>query len=143
MTEIREVLRAWLAGAGLHEVAAQAGVDRKTARRYMEAAVLAGLAREGAAGQLTDELAGQVAGVVLPGRPDRRGSCWKPATPGSRSRYRRACRWSGSACCWSAAALWCPTGRQAAGAEPVLAVEQLVGVPNVADHSGGEGLPSS
>jgi hypothetical protein len=30
--EIREVLRAWLAGAGLRRVAEQAGVDRKTAR---------------------------------------------------------------------------------------------------------------
>ena len=36
--EIREVLRSWLAGAGLRTVAAQAGVDRKTARRYVEAA---------------------------------------------------------------------------------------------------------
>jgi hypothetical protein len=31
--EVREVLRAWLAGAGLRKVAEQAGVDRKTARR--------------------------------------------------------------------------------------------------------------
>lgn len=31
--EIREVLRAWLAGAGYRRVAALAGVDRKTARR--------------------------------------------------------------------------------------------------------------
>jgi hypothetical protein len=29
VTEIREVLRAWLAGAGLRQVAAQAGVDHK------------------------------------------------------------------------------------------------------------------
>jgi hypothetical protein len=28
--EVREVLRAWLTGAGLRTVAAQAGVDRKT-----------------------------------------------------------------------------------------------------------------
>jgi response regulator of citrate/malate metabolism len=42
VTEIREVLRAWLAGAGLRKVAEQAGVDRRTARRYMEAAVAAG-----------------------------------------------------------------------------------------------------
>jgi len=34
VTEIREVLRAWLAGAGLRRVAERAGVDRKTARRY-------------------------------------------------------------------------------------------------------------
>ena len=36
--EVREVLRAWLAGAGLRRVAEQAGVDRKTARRYVQAA---------------------------------------------------------------------------------------------------------
>ena len=35
VTEIREVLRAWLSGAGLRRVAEQAGVDRKTARRYV------------------------------------------------------------------------------------------------------------
>jgi hypothetical protein len=68
VTEIREVLRAWLAGAGLRRVAEQAGVDRKTARRYVEAAVAAGLARDGGAGQLTDELVGQVAQVVRPAR---------------------------------------------------------------------------
>ena len=39
VVEIREVLRAWLAGHGLRVVATQAGVDRKTARRYVEAAV--------------------------------------------------------------------------------------------------------
>ncbi|BBZ19417.1 hypothetical protein MGAD_37520 [Mycolicibacterium gadium] len=40
--EIREVLRAWLSGSGYRTVAAQAGVDRKTARRYVDAAVAAG-----------------------------------------------------------------------------------------------------
>ena len=87
VTEIREVLRAWLAGAGLRRVAAQAGVDRKTARRYVEAAVEAGLARDGGAGQLTDELVGQVAQVVRPVRPGghgRGGSGWRPAMPRSR-----------------------------------------------------------
>src|ERR1700759_2398926 len=83
--EIREVLRSWLAGAGLRTVAAQAGVGRKTARRdvaapvggaaptparrYVEAAVAAGLARDGGAGQLSDELVGQVAQAVRPVRP--------------------------------------------------------------------------
>jgi hypothetical protein len=33
--EVREVLRAWLCGAGPRTVAGQAGVDRKTARRYV------------------------------------------------------------------------------------------------------------
>jgi DNA-binding IclR family transcriptional regulator len=69
VTEIREVLRAWLSGAGLRRVAEQAGVDRKTARRYVQAAAEAGLARDGGTGQLTDELVGQVAEAVRPARP--------------------------------------------------------------------------
>jgi transposase len=77
VTEIREVLRAWLSGAGLRRVAEQAGVDRKTARRYVAAAVDAGLAREGGAGQLTDELVGQVAQVVRPVRPGGHGQAWE------------------------------------------------------------------
>jgi hypothetical protein len=76
VTEIREVLRAWLSGVGLRQVAAEAGVDRKTARRYVQAAVEAGLARDGGAGQLTDELVGQVAQVVRPVRPGGHGWAW-------------------------------------------------------------------
>jgi hypothetical protein len=41
--EVREVLRAWLAGKSERAVAAQAGVDRKTSKRYVTAAVAAGL----------------------------------------------------------------------------------------------------
>src|SRR6516162_2063725 len=75
--EIREVLRSWLAGAGLRTVAARAGVDRKTARRYVEAAVAAGLARDGGTGQLTDELVGLVAEAVRPVRPGGHGQPWE------------------------------------------------------------------
>jgi len=74
--EIREVLRAWLSGAGLRRVAEQAGVDRKTARRYVQAAVEAGVARDGGPGQLSDELVGQVAQVVRPVRPGGHGQAW-------------------------------------------------------------------
>jgi transposase len=77
VTEIREVLRAWLSGAGLRQVAAWAGVDRKTARRYVQAAVEAGLAREAGAGQLSDELVGQVAQAVRPVRPGGHGQAWE------------------------------------------------------------------
>jgi hypothetical protein len=52
--EVREMLRAWLAGKSERAVAAQAGVDRKTSRRYVEAAVAAGLSRGGGEEQLTD-----------------------------------------------------------------------------------------
>jgi hypothetical protein len=43
-------------------------VDRKTVRRYVGAAVAAGLDREGGGEQLTDELIGAVMAAV---RPDR------------------------------------------------------------------------
>jgi hypothetical protein len=77
VTEIREVLRAWLTGAGLRRVAEQAGVDRKTARRYVAAAEEAGLARDGGPAQLTDELVGQVAQAVRPVRPGGHGQPWE------------------------------------------------------------------
>jgi transposase len=74
--EVREVLRAWLAGKSERAVAEQAGVDRKTGKRYVEAARAAGLSREGGEGQLTDELIGQVVSVVRPVRPDGHGLGW-------------------------------------------------------------------
>ncbi|MPZ74793.1 MAG: hypothetical protein GEU74_16545 [Nitriliruptorales bacterium] len=40
---VREMLRWWLAGHGLHAVARLAQADRKTVRRYVGAAVAAGL----------------------------------------------------------------------------------------------------
>jgi transposase len=75
--EVREVLRGWLAGAGLRTAAAQAGVDRKTARRYVQAAEAAGMARDGGEGQLSDELLGAVVAVVRPARPAGHGSAWQ------------------------------------------------------------------
>ncbi len=74
--EVREALRAWLAGKSERAVAAQAGVDRKTSRRYVRAAVAAGLSREGGEEQLTDELIGEVVSVVRPVRPDGHGAGW-------------------------------------------------------------------
>lgn len=77
MVEIREVLRAWLAGHGLRVVASQAGVDRKTARRYVEAAVAAGLERAGGVDQIDDALIVEVVAVVRPDRPQGFGSAWE------------------------------------------------------------------
>jgi hypothetical protein len=74
--EVREALRAWLAGKSERAVARQAGVDRKTGKRYVAAAVAAGLLRDGGEGQLTDELIGQVVSVVRPVRPDGHGRGW-------------------------------------------------------------------
>ena len=75
--EVREVLRAWLAGAGFRRAAAQAGVDRKTARRYVGAAVAAGLDRDGGVEQLFNELIGQVVAAVRPERPNGHGVAWE------------------------------------------------------------------
>lgn len=74
--EVREVLRAWLDGHGLRRVGELAGVDRKTARRYVEAGRAAGLVREGGVGQLDDALIGAVVQAVRPARPAGHGAAW-------------------------------------------------------------------
>jgi transposase len=77
VTQVREVLRAWLAGAGKRPAARRAGVDVKTAARYIKAAQAAGLARDGDESQLTDELLGQVVAAVRPARPAGHGESWE------------------------------------------------------------------
>jgi hypothetical protein len=77
VVEVREVLRGWLEGAGLRRVAERAGVDRKTARRYVEAAQAAGLSRDAGPGALDDELVGVVVGAVRPARSNGHGASWE------------------------------------------------------------------
>jgi transposase len=79
--EVREVLRAWLSGGGLRTAAERAGVDRKTARRYVAAGEAAGLRRDGGEGQLTDELIGVVVAAVRPARPSGHGQAWEDLGP--------------------------------------------------------------
>jgi len=81
VNEVREVLRAWLAGAGLRTAAERAGVDRKTARRYVEAGEAAGLLRDDGEGQLTDALIGAVVLAVRPARVTGRGAPWEELVP--------------------------------------------------------------
>ena len=81
VTQVREVLRAWLAGAGKRPAARRAGVDVKTAARYIRAAQAAGLARDGDESQLTDELLGQVVAAVRPARPAGHGASWEALAP--------------------------------------------------------------
>jgi len=64
--EVREVLRLWLRGEGFHGVERLSGVDRKTVRRYVTAAVEAGLDRAVGEEQLTDEFLA----VVVEKQPD-------------------------------------------------------------------------
>ena len=75
--EVRGVLRCWLAGDGFRAVAERAGVDRKTARRYVEAALAAGLVRDGGEGQLSDELVGAVIAAVRSARASGHGAAWE------------------------------------------------------------------
>ena len=75
--QIKEALRRWLKGEGERTVARAVGVDRKTARRYVAAAIEVGLDRSGGEEQLTDELIGQVAERVRPHRIDGHGEAWR------------------------------------------------------------------
>ena len=80
--EVREVLRHWLADeVGLRIIAERSGVDRKTARRYVEAAVAAGLVRDGKRQQLTDELIGAVIAAVRPVQQQGHGATWESLLP--------------------------------------------------------------
>jgi transposase len=82
VTQVREVLRAWLAGAGKRPAARRAGVDVKTAARYIRAAQAAGLARGGDESQLSDELLGLVVvAAVCPARPAGHGASWEALAP--------------------------------------------------------------
>ena len=70
--QVKEVLRRWLRGEGLRSIALGAGVDRKTARRYVEAAGTSGSTVTAARSQLTDELIGRcVRPCVRPARRPR------------------------------------------------------------------------
>jgi transposase len=75
--EVREVLRLWLAGEGFRSVERLAQVDRKTVRRYVDAARRLGLVREGGDDQLTDVFIGMVVETVRPHRFDGHGEGWR------------------------------------------------------------------
>lgn len=86
--EVREVLRLWLRGEGFRATERLAGVDRKTVRRYVAAAVELGLVRDGDEHQLSDEFVGSVVEAVRPTAATvgvRRGGCWSPTTSSSRT----------------------------------------------------------
>src|SRR5436853_304805 len=74
--EIREVLRLWLRGEGLRSIERLSSVERKTVRRYVAAAVEAGLDRAGGEDQLNDVLLASVCEAVRPHRPDGHGAAW-------------------------------------------------------------------
>src|SRR3954453_2070876 len=61
--EVREGLRLWLAGEGIRATERLVSFDRKTVRRYVEAAMELGLARDGGDEQLTDVFIGHTVPV--------------------------------------------------------------------------------
>ena len=87
VVQVKEALRRWLRGDGERLIAQGVGVDRKTARRYIAAAVECGVDRCGGEEQLTDELIGQVVERVRPHRVDGHGEAW-------RAGVRRRCGWT-------------------------------------------------
>jgi hypothetical protein len=89
VTQVKEVLRAWLAGAGKRPAARRAGVDVKTALRYIKAARAAGLVRDGDESQLTDELLGAVVAAVRPARPPGRAWAVVGGAGGAEGRHHR------------------------------------------------------
>jgi transposase len=70
---IQEVLRRWKNGDGLRTIAAATGTDRKTVRRYVEAARARGLSRGDGGRALDQEVLGEVVADVLPGAPSEVG----------------------------------------------------------------------
>jgi transposase len=75
--EVREVRRLWLAGEGIRATERLVGFDRKTVRRYVDAAIGLGLVRDGSEGQLTDVFIGLVVEAVRPHRTDGHGEAWR------------------------------------------------------------------
>ena len=75
--EVREVLRLWLAGEGIRAMERLVGLDRKTVRRYVEAAVGLGLVPDHGDEQLSDVFLGLVVEAVRPHRIDGHGEAWR------------------------------------------------------------------
>jgi hypothetical protein len=76
MTEIKEVLRLWLAGSGKKRIAAQLGMDAKTVRRYARAALAVGLHQGHTTVALTDEVLAAVLAQVRAVPAREHGEAW-------------------------------------------------------------------
>jgi hypothetical protein len=76
MFEVREVLRLWLGGEGLRAVTRLSRVDRKTVRRYVDAAIEAGVTADGGVEQLDYLTLGRIVEIVQPHRSDGHGHAW-------------------------------------------------------------------
>jgi transposase len=75
--EVKEVLRLWLRGEALRAIERLAGVDRKTIRRYVQAAGELGVDRGAGEGQLSDVVLAGVIERVRPHRSSGHGEAWR------------------------------------------------------------------
>ncbi len=75
MEEIREVVRLWMAGKGIQPISVQVGLDRKTVRRYIRAALDSGI--ECTAAEVTNEQWAALAAILQPAREPVRGDAWQ------------------------------------------------------------------
>jgi hypothetical protein len=76
MTEVKEVLRLWLARTGKKRIAAQLGVDVKTVRRYARAAIEVGLRQGETVPALSDEVVAAVLQRVRAVPAREHGEAW-------------------------------------------------------------------
>ena len=74
MLEVKEVLRLWLAGQAKKAIARQVGIDPKTVRTYVAAALAAGLVAT--ASEVNDELLAKTLAELRPGGGRPRGEAW-------------------------------------------------------------------
>jgi len=76
MTEVKEVLRLWLARTGKKRIAAQLGIDVKTVRRYARAALAVGVRQGETAPALSDEMIAAVLHRVRAVPAREHGEAW-------------------------------------------------------------------
>ena len=74
VVEVKEILRLWARGHGYRTVEQRTSVNRKTVRRYVEAAIAFGLCREAEGRAVDDDLVAEVVSVVRPGGPRDAGA---------------------------------------------------------------------
>ena len=74
VVEIKEVLRLWVRGYGYRAIARMGGIDRKTARRYIEVAEALGLDRGDEKRALADEFVAEVVVQIRPGASSQSGA---------------------------------------------------------------------
>ncbi len=77
VVDIRAILGWWFRGLGLRAIARRSGFDRRTVRRYVEAAEAEGLTQEAGLSALTETRLAAIRRRVRPGRAGDFGDAWR------------------------------------------------------------------